>query len=73
MEKMSSIQKLKTYCKQCQENGGGWERVASTEATLMQSTAEPFMSTAFSLFSKSSLMYVCLKLSEAVRNDWAGR
>lgn len=67
MEKMPSIQKLKMYSKQCQENGGGWECFSTTEATLMQLTAKPFMSTA--LFSKSSLMYVGLKLSEAVHND----
>ena len=48
MEKMSSIQQLKMYCKQCQENGGGWEGFTSTEAVLMQLTVEPLMFTLFS-------------------------
>lgn len=60
------------YCKQCQENGGGWECFASTEAALMLLTAETFMSRIFR-YSLTAHLFVCLKLSKAVSNDQKGQ
>lgn len=67
-KKMSSIQSLKIYCKQCQEGGGGWEGFVSTEATLMQLTVGPFNVHGFLLAARLSTKCLCSHLTHILNS-----